>query len=358
MVFKNPTRFLQPAGKMVKLDSSLEMRMPAPMTCLRIGALSRPLLLSALCSFGLLLACPVVEAQRGGPPRRLENPKDLTLPNKSRLEFRSYRSSALGLDVDYSVLLPPSYDEESDRKFPIVYFLHGLNNDHTSWATPRYGDLPARIDLLMSQGKLPHFVMVHPDGQNSLYTDSPDGTGSYESSIRGDLVQKMQERYRVRADAAGRAIGGVSMGGYGALKIAMKHSGLYASAAGVSPIVFLGEDPFVSLRSNPSRRSAYFLRLVEKAFGNPMDQGHWKQNSLEVLARTVSLAGLNLYFSYGTADRYNRLFPMEQGVKSLARILQERGISHQCMIFEGEPHGWELVAGHLEETLAFLTQTF
>ena len=315
-------------------------------------------LLGSLCLVGVLLACIALEAQRKGPPRRLENPVDLTLPNKSRVEFRSFRSSALGMNADYSVLLPPSYDEESDRRFPIVYFLHGLNNDHTSWATPRYGDLPARIDLLMSQGKLPHFVMVHPDGQNSLYTDSPDGTGNYETYIRNDLLRAIQGRYRVRTDAGGRAIGGVSMGAYGALKIAMKHSGLYASAAGVSPIVFLGEDPFEGLRSNPSRASTYFLRLVEKAFGDPMDQDYWKRNSLEELARSASLAGLNLYFSYGTADRYNRLFPLEHGIKSLARILDERGVSHQCMIFEGEPHGWELVAAHLEETLAFLTQTF
>lgn len=332
--------------------------MLAPMTCLRLGARSRRFLLGALCLMGLLLACIALEAQRGGPPRRLENPVDLTLPHKSRVEFRSFRSSALGMNADYSVLLPPSYDEESDRSFPIVYFLHGLNNDHTSWATPRYGDLPARIDHLMSQGTLPHFVMVHPDGQNSLYTDSPDGTGNYETYIRGDLLQEIQRRYRVRTDAGGRAIGGVSMGAYGALKIAMKHSGLYASAAGVSPIVFLGEDPFEVLRSNPSRSSTYFLRLVEKAFGDPMDHDYWKANSLEELARSASLAGLNLYFSYGTADRYNRRFPMEHGIKSLARILDERGVSHQCMIFEGEPHGWELVAAHLEETLAFLTQTF
>lgn len=343
---------------MVKLDRSLKTRKLAPMFFLRIGALSRPFRLIALCSFGLILICIALLAQRGGPPRRLDNPVDFTLPEDSRVEFRSFRSSALGMAADYSVLLPPSYDERSDRTYPIVYFLHGLNNDHTSWATPRYGDLPARIDLLMSQGKLPHFVMVHPDGQNSLYTDSPDGTGNYESHIHGDLVRELQERYRVRTDATGRAIGGVSMGGYGALKIAMKHSGLYATAAGVSPIVFLGEDPFEGLRSNPSRRSTYFLRLVNKAFGDPMDLDHWKRNSLEELARSGSLTGLNLYFSYGTADRYNRIFPMEHGVKSLAQILEERGVSHQCMIFEGEPHGWELVAAHLEETLEFLTQTF
>lgn len=332
--------------------------MPIRNIASRPGSSSQPPVLAALCTVALLLAGAILGAQRGGPPRRLDNPADFTLPKDSRVEFRSFRSSALGMDADYSVLLPPGYDEESDRRYPVVYFLHGLNNDHTSWVTPRYGDLPARIDLLMNQGKLPHFVMVHPDGQNSLYTDSPDGNGNYETYIRGDLLQEIQGRYRVRTEASSRAIGGVSMGGYGALKIAMKHSGLYASAAGVSPIVFLGEDPFANLRSNPSRRSTYFLRLVHKAFGDPMDLDHWKRNSLEELARRASWTGLNLYFSYGTADRYNRLFPMEQGVKSLARILEERGIAHRCMIFEGEPHGWELVAAHLEETLAFLTQTY
>ena len=89
-----------------------------------------------------------------------------------------------------------------------------------------------------------------------------------------------------------------------------------------------------------------------------MNLEHWKANSLERLAQTAALDDLKLYIAYGTADRYNRMFPMEEGVKTLDRILKGRGASHVCRILEGEPHGWELVSSHLEETLAFLTQTF
>ena len=323
---------------------------PSSGKSLRLGA--------GLVIFSVLVTFPAWTAQRGEAPRRLENPADFTLPGKARVEFRNLQSPVLGKQVQYSVFLPPNYDREPNQKFPVVYFLHGLHNNHTSWATQRYGDLPVRIEILIDRGQLPHFVMIHPDGQNSLYTDSHDGNGNYESYIHHDLVQEVQQKYRVRIDRMGRAIGGVSMGGYGALKIAMRHPEFYASVAATSPIVFLGEDPFSVLRSNPSRRSANFLRLVEQTFGNPTNKSHWKENSLEELARNAALNSLNIYFAYGTADRYNLIFPMERGIRSLEHILKQRGIAHVCRILKGKPHGWELVAAYLEETLAFLTQTF
>ena len=316
--------------------------------------MTRILPIFALC----LASSALLPAQRDRAPRRLENPEDLQLPGGSRLEFRSFRSSALDKDASYSILTPPSYDKEPERRFPVIYFLHGLNNDHTSWATPRYGNLPLQVETFLKKGKTPEFLLVHPDGENSLYTDSLDGTGEYETYIRRDLTSEVEKNFRVQTGRSGRALGGVSMGGYGALKIAMRHPKEFASASGTSPIVFLGEDPSNSLTNRESRRGGYVLRLIGRTFGDPFNREHWRENSLETLARTAPLDQLNIHFSYGTADRYNRMFPMEQGVKTLDQILSERGIAHTCQIYEDEPHGWELVRSHLDETLAFLSQTF
>ena len=305
-----------------------------------------------------LISLTVLPAQRDRAPRRLENPEDTQLPGGSRVEFRSFRSSALDKDASYSIFIPPSYAREPERRFPVIYFLHGLNNDHTSWATPRYGNLPLQVEALLTKGKAPEFLLVHPDGENSLYTDSLDGTGKYETYIRRDLIAEVEKNFRVQTGRPGRALGGVSMGGYGALKIAMRHPREFASVSGTSPIVFLGEDPSNSLTNRESRRGGYVLRLIGSTFGDPFNREHWRANSLEVLARTTPLDELNIHFSYGTADRYNRMFPMQKGVTTLDQILSERGIRHTCQIYEGEPHGWELVRSHLDETLAFLSQTF
>lgn len=321
------------------------------MVGMRIGRTSGSFLLC------LSLAAPLL-AQRDRSARRIENPEDFELPGGSKVEFRSFQSSALEKEARYSIFTPPSYYKEPERSFPVIYFLHGLNNDHTSWATPRYGDLPLQVETLLTRQKVPEFLLVHPDGENSLYTDSVDGSGKYETYIRKDLISEVEGNFRVLNSRSNRTLGGVSMGGYGALKIAMRHPQEFASASGTSPIVFLGDTPAESLKNRESRRGGYVLRLIGRTFGDPFNLAHWRENSLEALARKASLDQLNIHFSYGTADRYNRMFPMEFGVETLKQILSDRGVPHACRIYEGEPHGWALVRLHLEETLAFLTQTF
>lgn len=311
----------------------------------------RFLLLLALAAEGLV-------AQRGGPPRRIDNRETIQLPGGSRIEFRKFYSAAVGKKAEYSIFLPPSYDKDSSRRHPVIYYLHGMNNDHTSWAVPRYGDIPSRIEGLISAGKVPEFLMVHPDGENSFYTDFPDGSKKYEEFVCKELVEEIEKNFRARTGRANRALAGTSMGGYGALKIAFRHAELYASVAAESPIVLLGENPLEPAQNSAPERAQFFVRVLAPLFGQPFSPEHWKKNSLELLAHSADCQGLNIYFSYGTADRYNNLFPMEKGVRALDQILTERQIPHTFRVYEGEPHGWELVIAHLEETIPFLTQTF
>ena len=310
---------------------------------------------------GLLVAVFLsssILAQRGGPPRRLANPETIRLPGGARVEFKAFQSASLGKELSYSVFLPPSYDSQPERLYPVVYFLHGLNNDHTSWASERYGNLPGHIEDQMSQGKIPEFLMIHPSGERGFYTDSLDGQNKYESAIFQDMIEETEKAYRVRAERSARAIGGTSMGGYGAMKIALKHAKQFAAVAAGSPIVFLGDDPLSALPDGESRFAQFLKQMVGRVFGDPIDRDHWQANSVESLARNKDLNGLNIYFFYGTADRYGRWIPLEEGVRALDRILKERNIEHTFKVIEGGPHGWELVQQNLDEVIAFLTQTF
>ena len=295
---------------------------------------------------------------RGGPPRTIPNPETTLLPGGARLEFRSFHSSALGSEVAYSVFTPPSYANSPDRRYPAVYFLHGLFNNHTSWAVERYGNIPAWLDKSMAAGELPEFVLISPSGGRSFYTDSRDGSRRFETLIRQDLVSEAESRFRLRPNRSNRALAGTSMGGYGALKIAMKHPSLFATVAAGSPIVLLGDDPNASLPPDQDRFSQFFGQLISGVFGNPVDPEHWKRNSVVELARSSDLNGLNIYFFYGTNDRYGRRLPLEKGVKELDRILEERGVEHRFELIEGGPHGWELVRTNIEEMFSFLSQTF
>lgn len=295
-------------------------------------------------------------AQEG--PRRIENPQTITLPGGARVEFKHFDSPAIGKQADYSIFFPPSYDKNPSARFPVVYFLHGLWNDDTSWAVERYGNLPAQLDDLMIKGELPEFVVVNPNGENSFYTDYLDGTHNYEQMVYDDLIKHVDSTYRVIADRRARALGGVSMGGYGALKIGMKHPDLFAAVAGVSPIVFPGSDPSEYFQDSSSRMAQYLVNALKPVYGMPFDTKHWHQNSVLWLAKHEDLDHLKIFFAYGTADRYNHAFPLAAGIEDLDGTLTSRDVPHVYRVYENGPHGWKLVVDHLEEVAKFLSQSF
>src|SRR5437867_8621629 len=80
-----------------------------------------------------------------GDERRRGDLSPIQLPGGSVVQFKSFSSACLGTDQPYSIFLPPSYSKDSARAYPVVYFLHGLNNDHTSWTMDRYGNLQNRL---------------------------------------------------------------------------------------------------------------------------------------------------------------------------------------------------------------------
>ncbi|HSR51545.1 MAG TPA: alpha/beta hydrolase-fold protein [Acidobacteriota bacterium] len=302
----------------------------------------------------LAALCGTLPAQ----PRRIENPETIQLPGGARVEFDSFESESMGGPVDYSVFLPPSYDEATERRYPAVYFLHGLFNDHTSWAVERYGNIPERLAQAMVDGDLPEFLIINPSGGRGFYTDTYDGSTHYERAIYDDVIKAAESRYRLRSERSARALGGTSMGGYGALKIAFKKPELFSAVSAGSPIVLLGDDPLASIPDGEGRLAQYLRRLVGGLYGSPVHTEHWLANSLEKLAQEASLDGLDIYFFYGTADRYAEALPLEEGVRKLDQILDERGIDHRFELIEGGPHGWELVVDKLDDMFAFLSHSF
>jgi S-formylglutathione hydrolase FrmB len=306
----------------------------------------------------LLFFCALSLAQFDAERRRGDL-SPLTLPGGSVVEFNSFDSQAIGMPERYSVFLPPSFSKESSRTYPVVYFLHGLNNDDTSWTVEHYGNLQNKVEEMILAKKVPEFLMVHPDGGHSFYCNYADGTKRYEDLISQELIQYIETHYRARKGRLNRAIGGTSMGGYGALKIAMKYPDRYASAAGHSPIIFLGKNPLdVPEQMKTSRYYQFFADLMKPIFGDPIRQEVWDANNPLLLTKSGKFDGLHIYFDYGTEDRYNRTIGLDRGVKELDRVLTEAGVAHTFREHPGEPHGWALVAAHFEESLQFLCQTF
>jgi S-formylglutathione hydrolase FrmB len=137
-----------------------------------------------------------------------------------------------------AVYLPPSYSDPVKRRYPAVYLLHGYQGSHKQWmAGGKEWNIRDAMDKLIRAGKVREMILVMPDARNryggSFYTNSV-ATGNWEDYIAQDLVAFVDGAYRTLPAAASRGIAGHSMGGYGALKLAMKHPDRFGAAYGLS----------------------------------------------------------------------------------------------------------------------------
>lgn len=137
-------------------------------------------------------------------------------------EIHLSASNALQRMVAFTVLLPEA--SVGPGPFPVLYLLHGLSDDHTAWT--RRTRLESYVD-----GR--PLIVVMPDGGRGFYTDSRSNPrGAYETFLLRDLVPFVDRTFHTRAERGGRAVAGLSMGGYGAVKLALKHPDTFC--AGVS----------------------------------------------------------------------------------------------------------------------------
>ena len=138
-----------------------------------------------------------------------------------------------------SVYLPPSYSRSPARRYPVLYFLHGFDADDRALIKGAYQNLNIRIamDSLISEGAVKEMIVVMPNARNayngSFYTNSPV-TGNWEQFITRDLVNYMDRKYRTLRTRNARGIAGHSMGGYGALRIAMRNPAIFSAVYALS----------------------------------------------------------------------------------------------------------------------------
>ena len=127
--------------------------------------------------------------------------------------------------VGFNIYLPPGY-VESERRFPVVYYLNGRGNDESS-----HPQLFAILDQAIRAGEIPPMILVYAMcGRTSFYVDSPDGAIMGETVFIRELIAHVDRTVRTVASRNGRAVMGFSMGGQGAIKFALKYPGRFGSA--------------------------------------------------------------------------------------------------------------------------------
>lgn len=149
-------------------------------------------------------------------------------------------STTLGRTMKYSVYLPDGYDGQT--QLPVLYMLHGYGGNNNSWLDD--GELATMTSSAIANGTVGKCVVVMPDGLNAFYCNGyGEENLNYEDYLFDELIPTVEASFNTKKERASRAIGGLSMGGYGTLLHAIKHYDMFCCAYAMSPAVYVDGTP-------------------------------------------------------------------------------------------------------------------
>lgn len=291
-------------------------------------------------------------------------------------------AQALGLKKSLVVYLPPSYATEPRRRYPVLLYLHGLTGNERNWV--EQGRLARTMDSLVAAGA-PEAILVMPDGDDSWYTTFaalPDLAGCqadtvrkeaaasfcvpwphYDDYIAFDVLQHVDTHYRTRADRAHRGIAGLSMGGYGAISLALAYPELFRAAASHSGVLSprLLRDSAAVTGDGRYATPATFARAAgglwasqRMAFG--LDSIGWLTRDPAFLAaRAMARARAGGPPMPALAIDVGRDDPWIAHNRDAHAALDRLGVVHQYAEWPGG-HTWDYWRRHSVESLTFLLQ--
>ncbi|HEX8495006.1 MAG TPA: alpha/beta hydrolase family protein [Pyrinomonadaceae bacterium] len=246
---------------------------------------------------------------------------------KTCVQTVQFKSKLVGATLPYKVILPVGYNPREaaqTARFPVIYLLHGFAGHYDNWTG---------LSKLAEHASAYNFIIVTPEGNNNWYTDSATvPTDKYESYILQELIPDVESRYRAIQSREGRAIAGLSMGGYGALKFGFKHPETFAFAASLSGAM----DASSWVESDLRNFGAELPRSVMATFG-PAGSQTRAANDLIRIAREFPAARFHqlpyFYLDCGTEDF------LIQTSRNFSALLLERKIPHEFRQLPGS-HNW------------------
>lgn len=265
---------------------------PCPMSVIRLHR-------RAFLLWALLAATLSLSAQPAAPRPRDRTPTWLMPPVEgANLHYCTFASQLAGEDVSYLVYLPPGYEEETERRYPVVYWLHGIGGSQQG-----VPEMTRRLTVAIGEGKTPPFIMVFLNGMiRSSWVDAHDGSMPVERVSLEEVLPLVEATYRTIATRAGRMIEGFSMGGAGAAKWGFRHSDLFGSISILDGALHNPEDP------GAGRMAASFERVYGGDRDYYADRNPWvvsERNAdrvrgrtpVRIVTRTVGLGKANRAFS-------------------------------------------------------------
>ena len=272
---------------------------------------------------------------------------------QSRIDCSAFKSRILKHPERYCVYLPSGYDasvaQHPPRRYPVLYFLHGLgDNEQTLFNSGGW----TMLDDLRNQHKMGDFLIVAPEGRRSFYVNSADRTVLYSDFFLQEFMPLIEHKYSLRTGRQGRAISGISMGGYGALRFAFAHPELF-SAVSAQSAALMTQSP--NELDAAGRTGLPILSVLAPVFGKPIDARHWNENNPLLLAKrnAASLTKVAIYFNCGKEDNYG----FEKGAALLDDELLRERVRHEYHAYPGD-HSLTYFLSHFAEVMEFHSKAF
>lgn len=242
-----------------------------------------------------------------------------------RVQQRLLRSAAIGTEVSYHLYIPEAYALEPDRRFPVLYWLHGTGSGISGIPM-----LARMFDDAIEAGRAPPMLIVFPNGlRTGMWCDAKDGSASIETMVVRELVAEIDAGYRTVGAREGRMIEGFSMGGYGAARLGFRYPDVFATVS------ILSGGPLDRNLSGPiaSRAPSGRDRILREVYGGDIDYFSAQSPSALASDNRDSIRGrVRIRQRVGERDAL-----LEQN-RELSAHLGAQGIDHDFAVVPGVGH--------------------
>ncbi|MGC7402926.1 alpha/beta hydrolase [Pandoraea pneumonica] len=259
--------------------------------------------------------------------------------NASEVLSSEVYSKNLARPLTYNVYLPTGYESSGKTTYPVLYLLHGNDGVRNDWVVK--GHMQSTMDKLISHGDIPPAIVIMPDANTNWYVDLKE---CMETAFFSDLIPHVEKTYRTITTRDGRLIGGLSMGGYGALRYVLKYPEKFKAAALLSPAIYNPEPPkdssarFVKVFAEPNTGGEYSARV-------------WQANNYPVFFDAFLKKGIKvpMYINSGDDDDFN----IESEATRFYELLRANKQPAELRIVDGK-HEWPVWSSTLPDALKYI----
>jgi enterochelin esterase-like enzyme len=254
------------------------------------------------------------------------------------LSSDTFHSAALQRQMSFTVYLPDGYST-SGLQYPVLYLLHGAGGDETAWI--EHGNIKLRADALIASAAIPPAIIVMPGCRACWWIDGAKDKA--ETAFWQDVVPLIASRFRTIEARDGRLIAGLSAGGYGAVRFAMKYPDRVGAVAALSPAVYSQTPPAAS----SSRVQPPFIGA-----NGLFDQARWTAQNYPSLidAYFDQPFRVPFYLMSGDHDNFGIAFETALLFKLVSAKQPERT---ELRVIDGD-HSWSCWAKAMDDALTYV----